>query len=209
MPSARREFDPQLVLEIGRERQQPEERDRAFPVGLMTCVTGVSGSGKSTLVNDTLYRPRRRRSTRAARSPRFKRVKGLEHFDHVIDIGQAHRANAELQSRDVQRPAHADPRAVRRRSRSALARLRARAVQLQREGRPLRDVPRRRRDPGRDALPARHLRACDVPRQALQPRNARNSVQGKEHLRGAGDDRGRSARFLPQRADGRARSRRR
>ena len=27
----------------------------AFPVGLLTCVTGVSGSGKSTLVNDTLY----------------------------------------------------------------------------------------------------------------------------------------------------------
>jgi excinuclease ABC subunit A len=26
-----------------------------FPVGLLTCVTGVSGSGKSTLVNDTLY----------------------------------------------------------------------------------------------------------------------------------------------------------
>jgi excinuclease ABC subunit A len=26
-----------------------------FPLGLMTCVTGVSGSGKSTLVNDTLY----------------------------------------------------------------------------------------------------------------------------------------------------------
>ena len=27
-----------------------------FPLGLMTCVTGVSGSGKSTLINDTLFR---------------------------------------------------------------------------------------------------------------------------------------------------------
>jgi excinuclease ABC subunit A len=30
--------------------------DVSFPVGLLTCVTGVSGSGKSTLINDTLYR---------------------------------------------------------------------------------------------------------------------------------------------------------
>ena len=30
--------------------------DVAFPLGLLTCVTGVSGSGKSTLVHDTLYR---------------------------------------------------------------------------------------------------------------------------------------------------------
>jgi excinuclease UvrABC ATPase subunit len=44
-----------------------------FPVGLLTCVTGVSGSGKSTLVNDTLYKavsphhPSRTRRTCCAR----------------------------------------------------------------------------------------------------------------------------------------------
>ena len=56
---------------------------------------------------------------------------------------------------------------------SARARLRARPLLVQREGRPLRGLPGRRRDPGRDALPAgrlRHLRC--VQGQALRPRNA-------------------------------------
>jgi excinuclease UvrABC ATPase subunit len=41
-----------------------------FPVGLLTCVTGVSGSGKSTLVNDTLYAAVARQLYRAHDEPR-------------------------------------------------------------------------------------------------------------------------------------------
>src|SRR4029079_7959298 len=60
-----------------------------FPVGLMTCVTGVSGSGKSTLVNDTLYRLTAQSITKTGEnSAAFARVKGLQHFDYVIDISQ-------------------------------------------------------------------------------------------------------------------------
>ncbi len=61
-----------------------------FPVGLMTCVTGVSGSGKSTLVNDTLYRHAAQALNRATTSPAAcEAIEGLEHFDKIVDIDQS------------------------------------------------------------------------------------------------------------------------
>ena len=129
-----------------------------------------------------------RTSTAAPRSPRrYGKAIGLQHFDYVIDISQAPigrtpRSNPATYSGLLD----ADPRPVRASARIARARLRARPLQLQRERRPLRDLPRRRRHQGRDALPARRLRAVrHLRRQALQPRDARHSVQGEEHLRGA------------------------
>jgi len=65
--------------------------DVDFPVGLLTCVTGVSGSGKSTLVNDTLYA---HAAARFADAPAMRAlaplttIEGLERFDRVIDIDQ-------------------------------------------------------------------------------------------------------------------------
>ena len=64
--------------------------DVAFPIGLLTCVTGVSGSGKSTLVNDTLYRYAARILNDAnTQSAPCETVEGLEHIDKVIDIDQS------------------------------------------------------------------------------------------------------------------------
>jgi excinuclease ABC subunit A len=64
--------------------------DISFPVGLLTCVTGVSGSGKSTLVNDTLYCYAARLINRAGVIPApCDAVEGLEHFDKVVDIDQS------------------------------------------------------------------------------------------------------------------------
>jgi excinuclease ABC subunit A len=61
-----------------------------FPVGLLTCVTGVSGSGKSTLVNDTLYRYAARLINRAGSIPApCDGIDGLEQFDKVVDIDQS------------------------------------------------------------------------------------------------------------------------
>ena len=90
LPSSRREFDPQLVLEIqGARGNNLKNVTVQFPVGLMTCVTGVSGSGKSTLVNDTLYRLTAQYINKTGEnSAAFDRVKGLQHFDYVIDISQ-------------------------------------------------------------------------------------------------------------------------
>ena len=61
-----------------------------FPVGLLTCVTGVSGSGKSTLVNDTLYAAVARELYRAHEEPApYEEIDGLEHFDKVINVDQS------------------------------------------------------------------------------------------------------------------------
>ena len=61
-----------------------------FPVGLMTCVTGVSGSGKSTLVNDTLYTAVARSLYRAHDEPAaHEAIEGIEHFDKVINVDQS------------------------------------------------------------------------------------------------------------------------
>jgi excinuclease ABC subunit A len=61
-----------------------------FPVGLLTCVTGVSGSGKSTLVNDTLYAAVAKTLYRAHEEPaEHERIEGIEHFDKVINVDQS------------------------------------------------------------------------------------------------------------------------
>ena len=61
-----------------------------FPVGLLTCVTGVSGSGKSTLVNDTLYTAAAHQIHRAHdEAAAHEEIKGLEHFDKVINVDQS------------------------------------------------------------------------------------------------------------------------
>ncbi|VWX58717.1 ATPase and DNA damage recognition protein of nucleotide excision repair excinuclease UvrABC [Burkholderiales bacterium 8X] len=62
----------------------------AFPVGLLTCVTGVSGSGKSTLVNDTLYSAVARTLYRAHEEPaEHEAIEGIEYFDKVINVDQS------------------------------------------------------------------------------------------------------------------------
>ena len=61
-----------------------------FPVGLLTCVTGVSGSGKSTLVNDTLYAAVARKLYNSHTEPEpFDSIEGLDCFDKVINVDQS------------------------------------------------------------------------------------------------------------------------
>ncbi len=65
--------------------------DLSLPVGLFTCITGVSGSGKSTLINSTLYPVAAtvlNRATTLKPAP-HRNVRGLEHFDKVVDIDQS------------------------------------------------------------------------------------------------------------------------
>ncbi|MBU2112944.1 MAG: excinuclease ABC subunit UvrA, partial [Gammaproteobacteria bacterium] len=65
--------------------------DVAIPFGLMTCITGVSGSGKSTLINDTLFRVAHRVLNKGEGDDpaAHREIKGLDHFDKVIDIDQS------------------------------------------------------------------------------------------------------------------------
>lgn len=41
---------------VGAKENNLKNIDVKFPLGIMTCVTGVSGSGKSSLVNEILYK---------------------------------------------------------------------------------------------------------------------------------------------------------
>jgi len=64
--------------------------DAEFPIGLLTCITGVSGSGKSTLVNDTLYRFAARELNKASTQPaKCEGIEGLQLIDKVVDIDQS------------------------------------------------------------------------------------------------------------------------
>ena len=67
-----------------------QQVDATFPLGTMTCITGVSGSGKSTLVLDTLYKAAARALMNAKETPApYKDISGLHHIDKVIDIDQS------------------------------------------------------------------------------------------------------------------------
>ena len=61
-----------------------------FPLGVLTCVTGVSGSGKSTLVNETLKKALAHELNGASDRPaEHDDIKGMELVDKVIDIDQS------------------------------------------------------------------------------------------------------------------------
>jgi excinuclease ABC subunit A len=63
--------------------------DVRFPVGLLTCVTGVSGSGKSTLVNDVLAAAAARKLNGAKTVPgRHRHIENLEFFDKLVQVDQ-------------------------------------------------------------------------------------------------------------------------
>ncbi len=64
--------------------------DVDFPLGVMTCVTGVSGSGKSSLVNEIVYKSLAKKLNRARTIPgKHKSIEGVEQLDKIINIDQS------------------------------------------------------------------------------------------------------------------------
>ncbi|CAM2752196.1 excinuclease ABC subunit UvrA [Vibrio ordalii] len=92
IPTVRTPRDPKKTVElIGASGNNLKTVDLSIPVGLFSCVTGVSGSGKSTLINDTFFKIAHTAlngATTATPAP-YQKIKGLEHFDKVIDIDQS------------------------------------------------------------------------------------------------------------------------
>ena len=75
---------------VGAQENNLKNIDVEFPLGVMTCVTGVSGSGKSSLVNEILYKKLAKELNRARTIPgKHKRIEGIEQLDKVIDIDQS------------------------------------------------------------------------------------------------------------------------
>ena len=94
----------ELKIPVPKERKQPtgfltvrgaEENnlkniDVNFPLGVMTCVTGVSGSGKSSLVNEILYKSLAKKLNRSrVVAGKHKCIEGTEQLDKVIAIDQS------------------------------------------------------------------------------------------------------------------------
>ena len=75
---------------IGARENNLKKINVKFPLGVMTCVTGVSGSGKSSLVNEILYKHLARDLNRAKEKPgKHDEIRGMEQLDKVINIDQS------------------------------------------------------------------------------------------------------------------------
>ena len=89
IPSKRRKPTGWIKV-LGAQENNLKNINVEFPLGVMTCVTGVSGSGKSSLVNEILYKHLARDLNRARCIPgKHKDIKGLELLDKVIAIDQS------------------------------------------------------------------------------------------------------------------------
>ncbi|MFI3208524.1 MAG: excinuclease ABC subunit UvrA [Eubacteriales bacterium] len=89
VPEIRKEATGFIEVKGARENNL-KNIDVKFPLGVLTCVTGVSGSGKSSLVNEILYKSLARELNRARTIPGLHdSVEGLEQVDKVINIDQS------------------------------------------------------------------------------------------------------------------------
>ena len=90
VPKKRREGNGKSLELTGCTGNNLKNVSVSFPLGKMIGVTGVSGSGKSTLINETLYPILNAYYFNGVKKPMpYKKIKGLEHIDKVIDINQS------------------------------------------------------------------------------------------------------------------------
>jgi excinuclease ABC subunit A len=87
---ARREGSGKRLSLHGAAEHNLKNIDVAFPLGVLTVITGVSGSGKSSLLTDLLFPVLSNRVNRS-RLPegRYSAVEGVEEIDKVINIDQS------------------------------------------------------------------------------------------------------------------------
>lgn len=90
VPEKRRKAEKGSINIIGAKEHNLKNIDVSFPLGVVTCVTGVSGSGKSSLVNEILYKTIAQEKNRAKTKPgKYEAITGLEGIDKIIDIDQS------------------------------------------------------------------------------------------------------------------------
>ncbi|MBQ8871314.1 MAG: excinuclease ABC subunit UvrA [Bacilli bacterium] len=89
VPETRRKGNKKYIEIKGAKENNLKNINVKFPLGTLTCVTGVSGSGKSTLVNEILYKYARNSLYKTKEKPgKCKEIIGLENIDKVVDISQ-------------------------------------------------------------------------------------------------------------------------
>ena len=90
VPGERRKGNGKYLKVFGAAENNLRGIDVTFPLGTLTCVTGVSGSGKSSLINEVLYKKLGADLNRVkVRAGKHERMEGVEHLDKVIDIDQS------------------------------------------------------------------------------------------------------------------------
>ena len=182
----------QILRLVGARGNNLKDVTAEIPLGTFCCISGVSGGGKSTLIVETLYKALAKRLNNAREQPApFERLDGVEYLDKIVEIDQS----------PIGRTPRSNPATYTGcftpirdwfagLARGQGARLSARPLLVQRQGRALRGVPGRRGHQDRDALPARRLRPVRrVQGQALQPRDPRSAVPRQVDRRRARHDR--------------------
>ncbi len=90
VPENRRKIKEKYLSVYGANENNLKNITVHFPVGVLTCVTGVSGSGKSSLVNEILYKALARKLMGALERPgKYNRIEGAESLDKAIIIDQS------------------------------------------------------------------------------------------------------------------------
>lgn len=90
VPSVRRQGNGKFLKIKGAKANNLKNLTVEFPLGTLTCVTGVSGGGKSSLVIETLYKAIARQLHGARDLPgEYAAIEGLEAIDKIIDIDQS------------------------------------------------------------------------------------------------------------------------
>nr|BFF03633.1 excinuclease ABC subunit UvrA [Streptoalloteichus tenebrarius] len=188
VPATRRPVDRKRQLTVvGAREHNLRSIEVSFPLGCLVAVTGVSGSGKSTLVNDILATVLANKLNGARQVPgRHTRVKGLEHVDKLVQVDQS----------PIGRTPRSNPATYTgvfdhiRKLFAATTEAKVRGYQpgpvlVQRQGRALRGVRRRRHHQDRDELPAGRLRPVrGVQGRPVQPGDPGGALQGQDDRRG-------------------------
>lgn len=89
VPKKRRKGNGKFLEIKGAKEHNLKNISVKFPLGTLTCVTGVSGSGKSTLVNDILYNALAKKVYKSKTIVgACKEIKGMDNIDKVVHITQ-------------------------------------------------------------------------------------------------------------------------
>ncbi len=90
VPKERRKGNGKYIVLHGASGNNLKHVDATFPLGTLTCITGVSGSGKSSLVNRTLQPILSQHFYRSLEDPLpYESIEGIDNIDKIVNVDQS------------------------------------------------------------------------------------------------------------------------